>query len=49
MTIEQGRSPRTIDAYRRDNAVYEKFLITQDCDVLTSSSEVVERYIASLR
>jgi integrase/recombinase XerD len=49
MTIEQGRSPRTIDAYRRDIAVYEKFLTSQDCDVLTSSSEVVERYIASLR
>ena len=49
MTIEQGRSPRTIEAYRRDLLRYEAFLATNHCDVLTAQSPEIEKYIASLR
>ena len=49
MTIEQGRSPRTIEAYRRDLLRYESFLATQHCDVISAQSPVIERFIASLR
>ena len=49
MTIEQGRSPRTIEAYRRDLASYEAFLVTKSCDVISAQSSVIEQFIASLR
>jgi len=49
MTIEQGRSPRTIEAYRRDLHRYEAFLVLKSCDVLSVQSPVIEQFIASLR
>ena len=49
MTIEQGRSPRTIEAYRRDLVRYEAFLETSNLDVLSAQSPNIEQFIASLR
>ncbi|MEY2886164.1 MAG: tyrosine recombinase XerD, partial [Actinomycetota bacterium] len=49
MTIEQGRSPRTIEAYRRDLVRYEAFLVTKKSDVLSAQSPVIEQFIAVLR
>ncbi len=49
MTIEQGRSPRTIEAYRRDLLRYETFLASSSSDVLSAQSPDIEQFIASLR
>lgn len=49
MTIEQGRSPRTIEAYRRDLVRYQGFLSENSLDELSVNSQGVEKYIASLR
>ncbi len=49
MTIEQGRSPRTIEAYRRDLLRYETFLASTSLDVLSTQSPHIEQFIASLR
>ena len=49
MTIEQGRSPRTIEAYRRDLVRYQNFLLEQSLDELSVNSQGVEKFIASLR
>lgn len=49
MTIEQGRSPRTIEAYRRDLVRYQNFLFEHSLDELSVNSQGVEKFIASLR
>ncbi len=49
MTIEQGRSPRTIEAYRRDLVRYQNFLLEHSLDELSVNSQGVEKFIASLR
>ena len=47
--MEQGRSPRTIEAYSRDLLGYEKFISTRDHDVFSATSEDIEQYILFLR
>ena len=49
MAIEQGRSPRTIEAYRRDLLRYQGFLIDNSVDELSVNSQGVEKFIAVLR
>ena len=49
LSVEQGRSPRTIDAYSRDLRAYEQFISTLGRDVLQSTSEDIEQYIAVQR
>ena len=47
--MEQGRSPRTLDAYARDLVAYEQFIDSRGHDVLRSTSEDIEQYILLLR
>jgi integrase/recombinase XerD len=49
LSVEQGRSPRTLDAYSRDLRAYEQFISTLGRDVLQSTSEDIEQYIAVQR
>ena len=47
--MEQGRSPRTLDAYARDLVAYEQYIESRGHDVLRSTSEDIEQYILLLR
>ena len=47
--MEQGRSPRTLDAYARDLRSYEGFISSRGHDVLIATSEDIEQYILSQR
>lgn len=47
--MEQGRSPRTLDAYARDLIAYEKFISSQGRDTLSATSEDIEQFIFFLR
>ena len=43
--MEQGRSPRTLDAYARDLTAYEDFIASRGHDVFSATSEDIEQYI----
>ena len=49
LSIEQGRSPRTIEAYRRDLAGLMEFLTARDRSVETSTASDLESFVASLK
>ena len=49
MTVEQGRSVHTVDAYRRDLRDYESWLGKRRRTALTATSGDVEAYVQSLR
>lgn len=49
LSVEQGRSPRTIEAYSRDLLGYEEFISSRDHDVFSATSEDIEQYILFLR
>jgi len=49
MTVEQGRSIHTVDAYRRDLRDYESWLGKRRRTALTATSGDVEAYVQSLR
>lgn len=46
LTVEQGRSPRTIEAYGRDIQAFEVFIVSRSCDIASASSEDIEHYLA---
>jgi integrase/recombinase XerD len=49
MTVEQGRSVHTVDAYRRDLRDYESWLGKRRRTALTATSGDVEAYVQALR
>ena len=49
LTIEQGRSPRTIEAYRRDLSRYQFFLSNHSLNETSINAQGIEKYIAILR
>ena len=49
LSIEQGRSPRTIEAYRRDLDGLMEFLTARDRSVETSTASDLEGFVASLK
>lgn len=48
LTVEKGRSPRTIESYRRDLEAYESSLSSRGLMVVTASAEDVDRHLAEM-
>ena len=49
MRVEQGRSDRTIEAYGRDIAQYESYLVTAKSNSRVVKPAVIEKYVGQLR
>ena len=49
MRVEQGRSDRTIEAYGRDIAQYESYLVTAKSNFRVVKPAVIEKYVGQLR
>lgn len=48
LAVEQGRSPATLEAYRRDIARFENWLSEQGTDVGAATSDQIARYVGHL-
>ena len=49
LTVERGRSARTIDAYRSDLEDWERWLVALQLDALEGTPELLDRYVDALR
>lgn len=49
LSVEQGRSSRTIEAYRRDLALYVDYLRSVEGEVATATSSQIDGFVAHLR
>ncbi len=48
LSVERGRAPASVAAYRRDLAAYEEFLDGRGCSIADSSAEILADYLAFL-
>ncbi|MGH9295256.1 MAG: site-specific integrase, partial [Acidimicrobiales bacterium] len=48
LSVERGRAPASVAAYRRDLAAYEEFLDGRGCSIADSSAEILGDYLAFL-
>ena len=49
LIVEKGRSPATIDAYRRDIDAFREWMVTQELRIDTVSESQFEAYVGHLR
>ena len=49
LTVEKGRSPRTIESYRRDLEAYESSLAGRGVTVVTANPGDIDRYLSEMR
>jgi integrase/recombinase XerD len=48
LTVERGRAPSSISAYRSDLVSYERFLLAQGLTIAEVSADTIEAYVALL-
>ena len=48
LTVERGRAPASISAYRRDLRAYERFLAERGVTLLEADVSLIEAYVAAL-